>query len=261
MSLAELMRRDWDKRASKDAYFYIASWRNNWDEASFLQSGEEDYQRFVMPVFERYQISPRDKTMLELGSGTGRMTRSFAQRFSRVVGVDISTEMLDRARLAHHRVENIMWVQGNGTDLSNVPSAAVDFVFSYLVLQHLPAETLVYSYVREILRILTTGGICLFQYNGTPDKHMNWKGRAVWGLLDTLRSMRFNGAIRMLAKSFNMDPEMAGRSWHGVSAKHERLREAVRSGGGFVLEFSGVNTPMAWCCARKISEGEGTHAQ
>ena len=33
--MAEVMRRDWDERARKDAYFYIASWRKDWDEASF----------------------------------------------------------------------------------------------------------------------------------------------------------------------------------------------------------------------------------
>ncbi len=38
----DLMRQDWDERARKDAFHYIASWRKDWTPESFLQSGEED---------------------------------------------------------------------------------------------------------------------------------------------------------------------------------------------------------------------------
>ena len=45
MGMAESMRRDWDQRARKDAFYYIASWRKDWDLPGFLQSGDEDYAR------------------------------------------------------------------------------------------------------------------------------------------------------------------------------------------------------------------------
>jgi len=79
------MRREWDTRARKDAFHYIASWRKDWDVSAFLKSGEEDYERLVAPVLERLGFSPDGKTMLELGCGAGRMTRSFAGRFGRVL--------------------------------------------------------------------------------------------------------------------------------------------------------------------------------
>ena len=47
----DLMRQDWDERARKDAFHYIASWRKDWTPESFFQSGEEDYQRLVAPGF------------------------------------------------------------------------------------------------------------------------------------------------------------------------------------------------------------------
>jgi SAM-dependent methyltransferase len=257
VSMTERMRRDWDNRARKDAFYYIASWRKDWDDSDFLASGEEDYQRLVAPAFGRFQFSPDGKTMLELGCGAGRMTRSFAGKFSSAIGFDVSSEMLARARALNQPAENIKWVQGNGTDLSNVPSSSIDFVFSYLVLQHLPAESLVHTYIREILRILEDGGICLFQYNGTTEKFMNWKGRAVWGVVDLLWRMRLSSVSRSVAKLLGQDPEMAGRSWHGVGVKAERVAETVRSAGGTVLDLSGENTAMAWCCARKISDAGG----
>ena len=72
MGLAESMREDWDARARKDAFFYVASWRKEWDVDDFLKSGEEDYQRLVVPFLSRYGFSPEGKTMLELGCGAGR---------------------------------------------------------------------------------------------------------------------------------------------------------------------------------------------
>lgn len=33
------MRRDWDERARKNAFHYIAGWNQTWDEQSFFASG------------------------------------------------------------------------------------------------------------------------------------------------------------------------------------------------------------------------------
>lgn len=252
MSTTEAMRRDWDERARKDAFYYIASWRKDWNEDSFLQSGEDDYERLVAAILERH-APPSHGIMLELGCGAGRMTRSFAQRFERVIAFDISSEMLERAKVLHAGIDNITWTQGNGVDLSGIPSASANFVFSYLVLQRLPNQALVSTYIGEILRVLVDDGVCLFQSNGTAEKNMNWKGRTVWGFVDLLRTMQLNRASRSAAKMLGLDPEMAGKTWHGVDVKSKRITGAVGRSGGRVLELLGVETPMAWCCARKIA--------
>ena len=189
--------------------------------------------------------------MLELGCGAGRMSRSFAAHFSRVLGFDVSNEMLNRARELNRSIENITWVHGNGSDMSNIADGSAQFVFSYLVLQHLPDESLVYSYIIEILRILTVDGVCLFQFNGTAEKYMNWKGRLAWGTIDFFWAVHLGGVSRFIARTLGMDPEMAGNSWHGVNVTGESVERTIHSNGGVVLELSGTNTPMAWCCARK----------
>ena len=252
MNSSQSMRRDWDERARKDAFYYIASWRKDWDPAAFWQSGEDDYQRLVAPVLQRHGFSASGKEMLELGCGAGRMTRSFAEKFERVIAFDISAEMLSRAQALHAGSKRIEWQHGNGVDLGTVHAASVDFVFSYLVLQHLPEERLVHSYVREILRVLSTGGIGLFQFNGSPEKGMNWTGRFAWTLIDALWSMRLARASRSMANILGLDPEMAGKSWHGVHVDSERVARTVRENGGIVLELTGANTPLAWCCAQKV---------
>ena len=251
MRLAESMRQEWDARARKDAFYYIASWRKNWNTPDFLKSGEEDYQRFVAPVFNRCGFSSKGKRMLELGCGAGRMTHSFAAHFGHVTALDISSEMLDQGRRMLHNIGNIVWVQANGLDMGAVASESMDFAFSYLVLQHLPNERLVRAHIREMFRILTPSGICIFQFNGTNAPTMNWKGRLAWGCVDILWVIQLPQLSRVVAKRLGFDPEMVGRSWHGAALSTRTVVETVKVSGGSVFEMQGENTPMAWCSARK----------
>jgi len=102
--------------------------------------------------------------------------------------------------------DNILWLLGNGADLSMFKSSSLDFVFSYNVLHHLPTAELALSYVREMLRVLKTGGVFLFQFNSRRQPTMNWKGRLVWGVIDWLREAHLGWLSRRLATALGLDP-------------------------------------------------------
>jgi SAM-dependent methyltransferase len=245
------MRQDWDDRARKNAFHYIASWRKEWDLESFLASGEDDVERLVDPMLSRCGLPATGKRMLELGCGAGRMTRSFARRFGQVYAFDLSHEMLSRARQIHTEQNNVLWLLNNGADLACVASDSMDFVFSYLVLQHLPEEALALGYIREMLRVLRPGRAFLFQFNGGFAPTMNWRGRLAWRIVDVLWSARLRTLSRTTAFAMGLDPAAAGKSWRGAPIAAASIAECVRATGGEVREFSGANTPMAWCCGIK----------
>jgi ubiquinone/menaquinone biosynthesis C-methylase UbiE len=245
------MRRDWDERARKNAFYYIASWRENWDLPSFLASGEEDYAKFVAPVLERCKIASTGKVMAELGCGAGRMTPSFAKRYQGVLALDLSSEMLQRAREIHAETKNVLWLRVEGANLACLANASADFVFSYLVLQHLPGEELVFSYIREMLRVLRPGGAFLFQFNGTDKPTMNLSGRLAWGLVDALWSAKLLSLSRVTASMMGFDPAAAGKTWRGAAIAASRIRALVQSNGGEIREMPGAGTPLAWCCGVK----------
>jgi ubiquinone/menaquinone biosynthesis C-methylase UbiE len=226
MQLTESMRQDWDERARKDAFHYIASWRQDWTEESFFQSGEEDYQRLVAPVLQRLQWDPRGKSMVELGCGAGRMTRAFAQDFSRVHACDISTEMLKHAKTLNPEASNIEWTLTNGADLSGLGDGSVDFVFSYIVLHHMPDRGLALAYIREMLRLLKPDGLFLFQFSTLRTPTMNWKGRIAWRIVDIPNSLGLRGLGRGLTSAFGLPLELAGKSWRG---KHLGCAGGARS--------------------------------
>jgi SAM-dependent methyltransferase len=255
MGIGKVMRQDWDERAKKDAFYYIATWKEDWDPEQFFQSGEQDYQTFVEPVLAKLQFEPKGKTMLEIGCGVGRMTRSFAQRFGRVVALDVSAEMLRQGRDFHEQMGNIVWVLGNGTDLSMFKDDTFDFVFSYLVLHHLPTKELTLNYIREMLRVLKNGGIFLFQFNSRRQPTMNWKGRLVWGVIDRLREpilgIRLKGASYKLASLLRLDPLTAGRTWRGAVVDVREVLETIWASGGAVMSVTGWGTQFTWCYGYK----------
>jgi len=246
-----IMRRDWDDRARKNAFHYIASWREEWDVASFLASGEEDYSKFVPPVLERCRIPTTGQVMVELGCGAGRMTLSFAQRYERVLAIDLSSEMLQRAREIHPQIKNILWLRVGGGDLACLADDTADFFFSYLVLQHLPSQELAFFYIREMLRVMRPGGSFLFQFNGSRKPTMNLRGRLAWGMVDALWSVQLLSLSRKTASLLGLDPTAAGKSWRGAAINANRMVELVQANGGEVREIAGEGTPIAWCCGVK----------
>ena len=251
-SVTKTMSRDWNERAQKNAFHYIASWQNEWDLKSFLASGEEDITRLVVPTLERCSLVLGGMRMLELGCGVGRMTHSFARRFEQVYAFDISREMLSRARQIHCGETNILWLLSNGANLACVATDSMDFVFSYLVLQHLPEEALALQYIREMLRVLKPGCAFLFQFNGGFSPTMNLRGRLAWGIVDALWSANFGALSRVAASAMGLDPAVVGKSWRGASIAAGAIVKCVRASSSDVREISGANTPMAWCCGVKI---------
>ena len=246
------MRQDWNERARKDAFYYVATWRQDWTVETFLESGEEEYRKLVQPVLDELQFVPEGASMLEVGCGAGRMTASFARRFASVYALDISEEMQNLAKQHLAGFQNIHWVLGNGTNLSAIPSESVDFVFSYLVLQHLPAEDLAMAYVREMLRVLKQGGMLLFQFNCAKHPTMNWKGRLAWGTVDTLWALNLKQVSRNAARRLGFDLETVGKNWRGARLVSDKVAEAVRAGGGSSVIITGEGTPMTWCRGLKL---------
>lgn len=253
MRAKNAMQRDWDARAKKNALHYIASWKTDWDLTSFFKSGEDDFQRLVGSVLERCGLPSTGKTMAELGCGVGRMTGSFARRYESVLALDISPEMLVRATQLHSEKTNILWTRVGGLDLACIQSYSVDFVFSYLVLQHLPNETLAFEYVREMLRVLRPNGVFLFQFNGSRKPTMNLRGRIAWGAVNALWSANFTGLSRFTARLFGFDPSVVGKTWQGAAIETNAISEVVKSCNGEIREIIGRDTPMNWCCGSKLA--------
>ncbi|MBM3798008.1 MAG: class I SAM-dependent methyltransferase [Acidobacteria bacterium] len=166
----EQMRRDWDERARENARYYVNTERDDWTDQEFFASGERTVAEEVLTDMTNIcqGKDPKQMTVLEIGCGAGRVTRALAGLFGQVRGVDISAEMIERARRALADCPNAQVFQNNGTDLSVLGGVPVDFAFSTIVFQHIPSREVIETYVRDVHRLLRPGGLFKFQVQGDP---------------------------------------------------------------------------------------------
>ncbi|MEI6895495.1 MAG: malonyl-ACP O-methyltransferase BioC [Colwellia sp.] len=97
-----------------------------------------------------------DLTVLDLGSGTGFFTDLLVGAYKHVIGLDISTKMLNFAN--ENRNEKILWLQA---DAHNIPlkDSSIDCIYSNLVIQWFdPLD----EAIKEMLRVLKPGGLLIF---------------------------------------------------------------------------------------------------
>jgi SAM-dependent methyltransferase len=162
----ERMRRDWDARAAEDAEYYVRT--PDESGASFEESGRRNYQEQIQPLLDLLLDGrpPLECRVVEIGCGLGRITRWIAAHFREVDGVDISPEMLARARERLRDCPNVTLHQGSGTDLAGLPDSSFDLAFSYIVFQHIPSRQVIAAYIRDTARVLRAGGAFRFQVNG-----------------------------------------------------------------------------------------------
>ncbi len=167
----------WDRAAREDATWHIANAAAT-DKNDFLAAGRRETDLFLAHAG---LVPDRAQTVLEIGCGIGRMTARLAEIYGTVVALDVSQEMLARARAALGRRDNVTYVLGSGSDLAGVEDASVDVVFSYIVLQHVPTVAGQLRYFRETRRVLRRGGTAAIQIRAnTPTAWgLDWGGHVV----------------------------------------------------------------------------------
>lgn len=113
-------------------------------------------QRFSGKHLMPWLPKKNNLTVVDLGSGTGFFTDLLAGSYERVIGLDISTKMLQFAKA--NRDKSIIWLEGDAHKLP-LQDNSVDFIYSNLVIQWFdPLETA----IEEMLRVLKPGGLIIF---------------------------------------------------------------------------------------------------
>src|SRR5436305_11443720 len=141
----EKMREEWDQRARENARYYVASSKEQWSDEEYFRSGEINLEQEILTDLGNVcqGKDPKQMRVLEIGCGTGRITRALAKFFGHVYAVDISGEMVRQARLALRDFPNAHVFQNNGRDLDVVGDVLFDFAFSYIVFQHIPSREVI----------------------------------------------------------------------------------------------------------------------
>jgi SAM-dependent methyltransferase len=95
------------------------------------------------------------------------LTQALAEHFQEVHGVDIAPAMIAKAKELNRHGDRCIYYLNEVPHLRLFTDHTLDFVFSALVLQHLPGP-LALGYIREFVRVTKPGGLVVFQI---PDEH------------------------------------------------------------------------------------------
>ena len=185
-SVTGKMRAEWDERARENARYFIATGQAEWSDEEFFESGRENVRREILTDMTNIcqGRDPKQMKVLEIGCGSGRITRALAETFGSVYAVDISGEMVAQARKGLADLPSVQVFQNNGMDLSVLndllSDGGIDFAFTYIVFQHIPSRAVIQNYVREVHRLLRPGGLFKFQVQGDtgiePEAGDTWLG-------------------------------------------------------------------------------------
>jgi SAM-dependent methyltransferase len=234
---ARSIRRFWDARAREDPFFFVDNRLRYGDPdlERFWSGGEElldaGLERLGVPIHGGDEA-------VEIGCGLGRLTRPLARRARSVRALDVSPQMLERARELNRDLANVEWVLGTGDSLEGIASASADVCYSDLVFQHIPDPAVTLAYVGEMARVLRPGGWAGFQVSTVPSLHRRPPPRA---------------RVRQLVRSaLGRGPRgQSHPAWLGSSIDLETLRRAAADAGLVTERVVGEGTQFCHVLLRR----------
>ena len=171
----------WDVFARHQPYYHILSNPSMLSpgpdrQEEFWASGVSDIQS--LQTFAGLQFE--QGTGVDLGCGLGRLTRAMRQLTTRQVGLDISGEMLRQARESNQAFSSLEFRQIRD-DHWAIETGSCVLVISLYVLQHMSSLDLMDYSIREMGRILLSGGRAVFNVPtiGWPGHLIGW-ARSSW---------------------------------------------------------------------------------
>jgi len=211
----QTMRAEWNERAREDAHYFVAFGRRDQDDEEFFATAT-DLVRELESELKRLPPCPiEQRRALEIGCGPGRLLRPMSRHFGEIHGIDVSDEMIARAKEKLRGVPNAFPHHASGSDLALFPDNHFDFVYSYAVFQHIPSGDVVFSYLRETVRVLKPGGVARLHINGLPKT----------------------------ARAYT--------TWAGVRIGAEEIHAFAREHGVKLLSLTGIETQYMWTTWQK----------
>jgi SAM-dependent methyltransferase len=199
------MRADWNRRAAEDAFYHVAFERRMQSPDEFLANGIHTAALFERELIYLPPADPASRRALEVGCGPGRLMRPMSRHFGEIHGVDISDEMLKRAREV---LRDIPYAQVHLTPESDLRMFAndwFDFVYSYAVFQHIPSREIILNYLDEMARVLKPAGILCCQLRGVPPPTSElktgshtWTGDGYYFELNDIRDFVTRNRLQLL---------------------------------------------------------------
>ncbi|MFZ6004367.1 MAG: class I SAM-dependent methyltransferase [Actinomycetota bacterium] len=177
--LRSLEARQHDLETSRDLPGINTRDRNRrvWDGWDWSQSGEEwtpspEWKAALVKHVMAPYLEGR-RRIVEIGPGGGRWTEHLQKIADELTLVDLSSTCIEQCKQRFANCSNITYYVNSGADLSMVPAASVDAIWSFDAFVHIaPPE--IRAYVDEFARVLVPGGIGVI-HHGDGGSTTGWR--------------------------------------------------------------------------------------
>jgi ubiquinone/menaquinone biosynthesis C-methylase UbiE len=245
------MRAEWNSIAKINAHYGVDSIedfeKSEIDEDLFYKRGAETAEKFLNDID---LPDSSELVMVEIGCGLGRMSHYFADVFKKVYSFDVSDEMINRASKKFSDKKNLEFVLGSGSDLQPLNSGSIDFVFSFIVLQHALNAGIVLKYIHETGRVLKIGGQAFLQFRtftpvteGDPFNLVMLIPRPVRKFVKKFLPAKKVKEVANLTYD-NLEDKYTNefKVWHGCAVSIPEAMKAFNEANLRIVRVSGENT-------------------
>ena len=143
----------------------LQEYMEQWDGDLFIEALELD----------------KNKNVLEIGIGTGRLAVKVAPYCMRLTGIDISPKIIERARETLEKYSNLSFVCDDFISFDFAET--FDVIYSSLTMMHFENKNQVIS---KVATLLNSGGIFCLSIDKTQDEYIDMGTRKIKVYPDTL---------------------------------------------------------------------------
>lgn len=172
------VRENWEYLAKHDPFWAIYSLPEKkgrkWGLREFFETGIPEIDKIV--EYTR-KVSPNLSCgeALDFGCGVGRATQALCRHFASCWGIDIAPTMIELANTFNVHPDKCRYILNEKQDLSVLDPQRFDFIYSNIVLQHMPPPISL-DYISECVRLLAPSGVFVFQLPAKLEREMPFLG-------------------------------------------------------------------------------------
>ncbi len=157
------------KNAEQKDFIEFLKWFNGGENIiSIINSGYYDFfSKILKPIiYEKTKNNSKQLICLEIGCGGGRILNAACKYFGKAIGTDIhnSFNVLNKFLSFENNNFELKKITNNKIPVAD---KSIDFIYSFIVFQHILKITVFKDYLSEIKRILKNDGVIII-YFGRP---------------------------------------------------------------------------------------------
>ena len=169
--------KNWEGFASSDPLWSILTDPDKkdgkWNVDEFFETGRIEIETILALLNEQSWMPATKESALDFGCGVGRLTRALARHFDSTLGIDAAAGMIEMAKVYHTEFPNVEFKVNPSSDLNIIPADSITFIYSAIVLQHIPLAQ-AYQFIAEFCRVLKPGGRLVFQVPTADIRKLSW---------------------------------------------------------------------------------------